>query len=64
LSLYIEMKAGDGRASPDQNEWHSFLRRNGHAVSVCWGWRSAVSCFQDYVSFRHLATEYKDAKPT
>lgn len=59
LTLYIEMKAGDGRASTDQNEWHSFLRGAGHAVCVCWGWRAAVACFQDYVSNRHMSMEYK-----
>lgn len=58
-SLYVEMKAGSGRASADQGEWHSLLRRNGNAVAVCWGWRSAVQCFNDYVFGRLVAMEYK-----
>lgn len=58
-SLYIELKAGKGRPSDDQLEWHTLLRQCGHAVAVCWGWQAARLCFLDYERGVPLAMEYK-----
>ena len=58
-SPYIELKAGKGRPSDDQVEWHTLLRQQGHAVAVCWGWHAARLCFRDYEMGGPQAMEYK-----
>lgn len=57
--LFMELKAGNGRTSDDQDEWHTLLRQCGHAVAVCWGWQMARQCFRDYDAGRPVAMKYK-----
>lgn len=59
LTLYIELKIPGNSASSSQSEWHLDLRRCGHAVATCWGWRAAWRCFLDYVNGRPVAEEYR-----
>ena len=39
--LWIEMKVGNNRPSPDQRKWIDFLIKSGYAVVVCYSWVQA-----------------------
>lgn len=57
--LYIEMKIPGGSVSDAQDQWHSDLRATHHAVSVCYGWRHARDCFEDYRAGREVRDKYR-----
>ena len=40
--LFIELKYGRGKTSPDQEEWLAFLSANGYRAVVCYGFEEAV----------------------
>lgn len=46
--LAIEMKAGDGRPSPEQTAWLHALRAHHWFVCVCWGMEEAVAVLRWY----------------
>lgn len=48
--LWIEMKAPDGRTSPEQREWHANLRAEGHRVEECRDWIAARDIIIAYLS--------------
>ncbi|CAB4159353.1 VRR-NUC domain containing protein [uncultured Caudovirales phage] len=48
-SLYIEMKAGDGRLSPDQAKLIAELQAQGHAIVVAWDWGIAKAWVERYL---------------
>jgi len=48
--LYIEMKTGKGRATPEQNWWIEHLSQQGHFAEICHGWESAVKVLEWYLS--------------
>lgn len=50
--LAIEMKAMDGRASPEQREWLDLLRWQGWRAEVCHGWQSAWLVLRDYLGIK------------
>lgn len=47
--LYIEMKAGKGKASKKQLAKIEELRRDGYAVMICYGWEEAFATLQMYL---------------
>ena len=49
-SLYIEFKFGDGRLSPEQSEFSSYVISEGHAVAVVWDWLLAVKATEQYLA--------------
>lgn len=60
LGLKIEMKVPPhGAASPAQKLWHADLRTLGHAVAVCWSWRAAKQCFEDYCDKGSVQEDYR-----
>lgn len=48
-SLYIEMKAGDGRLSPEQGKLIAELQAQGHAIVVAWDWEVAKGWIERYL---------------
>ena len=51
-SLYIEMKALDGRPDPDQIWWAEHLKANGNAHAFCYGWQQATEVLQWYLNLK------------
>lgn len=49
-SLYIEMKADTGKASPDQVWWLDKLNEQGSFATISYGWESAVKVLEWYLS--------------
>lgn len=48
--LWIEMKAGKNKTSPEQDEWIAQLREYGYDVSVCYGAQEAIKVISEYLS--------------
>ncbi len=46
--LFIEMKYGNNRPTPDQNRWIKLLSGNGYAVAVCYGFDDAKKIIDGY----------------
>ena len=40
--LFIELKYGRGKTSPDQEEWIQLLNANGYRAVVCYGFEETV----------------------
>lgn len=51
-SLYIEMKAENGRPSDAQKWWLEELERQGCQCAVCYGWEEAVRVLEEYLCER------------
>lgn len=47
--LFLEMKVGSNKPTPEQNEYIDYLRANGYAVSVHWSADSAISAIKEYL---------------
>jgi hypothetical protein len=47
--LWIEMKAGKGKESPEQKEFAHEAVRAGYAYSCCWGAEEAWRVVCDYL---------------
>lgn len=50
-ALWIEMKALDGRVSPEQDDYHALLR-GSYRVAVCKGAGAAIETIKDYLGRR------------
>lgn len=48
-ALFIEMKSPQGKVRPNQQAWIDFLREQGYAVEVCYGYEQAVEVIKDYL---------------
>lgn len=51
-SLYIEMKARDGKPEPEQLWWAEHLKANGHAHAFCYGWEQAREVLLWYLNLK------------
>lgn len=60
--LFIEMKAPDGRVSPEQARIHAFLREEGYAVIVCFSLESAITLITWYLMDHPLAEDIQKAE--
>lgn len=47
--LFIEMKVGKNKTSPEQNDWLSYLSLVGYMTSVQWSWEGARDIIVDYL---------------
>jgi len=47
--LFIELKAMDGRTSPEQKDWISRLNAQGNYAAVCKGWTAARELIEAYL---------------
>lgn len=47
--LFIELKAMDGRVSPEQKEWITRLNAAGNYAAVCKGWLAAKTLVENYL---------------
>jgi hypothetical protein len=51
-ALYIELKAGKNKPTPEQWEWIRSLNAEGNYACVCWGVREAVDKIIEYLEGR------------
>lgn len=49
-ALYVELKAGKNKCSPEQTAWHSLLGSQGNCVLVCYGFEAAKKAILEYLS--------------
>lgn len=54
-SLYIELKAANGRVSENQTEWLAALNQQGNKAVVCYGWEQAAQAIKDYLTQKESA---------
>ena len=47
--LFIELKIGKGKASPEQEIWKAYLNEAGYYATVCHGYLEAVSVIEHYL---------------
>ena len=47
--LYIEMKVGKNKPSPEQKEWLRRLAEQGHFTICCYGWMQAAKILESYI---------------
>lgn len=47
--LFIELKAMDGRVSPEQKDWLGRLNAAGNYAAVCKGWLAAKELIERYL---------------
>jgi hypothetical protein len=47
--LFIEMKWGKGKPTPEQMAFKNRMVAEGYACRVCWTWRDAVNVILDYL---------------
>ena len=55
--LWIEMKFGRTRLTPEQKEWAGFLMHQGYEVIVAYGARAAARAVLDYLGYTNERTE-------
>lgn len=48
--LFIEMKYGRNKTTPEQDEWLEKLNREGYLAKVCYGYAEAVELLKYYFS--------------
>jgi hypothetical protein len=48
--LYIEMKAGKNKPTPEQIEFMAFVSEQGYRTAVCWTWLDAVAVICEYLN--------------
>ena len=48
--MFIEMKAGKGKTSPEQKKWLIALETMGYKCVVAHGWEEAKKALEDYVN--------------
>lgn len=47
--LWIELKAGRNKPTPQQVQWHMRLSQQGYRVAVCYGWEAARDVIEEYL---------------
>lgn len=49
--LFIEMKVGTNKTTPEQNDWLDYLSSAGYKCHVCYGWIEARDRIMEYLSY-------------
>jgi len=47
--LFIELKVKDGKPSPEQENWLTYLNEAGYYAMVAHGWIEAVATLENYL---------------
>lgn len=47
--LFIELKVGKNKPTPDQKEWISLLNCQGYVAKVCYGFDEAINTINTYL---------------
>lgn len=55
-ALWIEMKADNGKVSPEQQEWHQSLLNHGGNVCVAWSWKNAIEALCAYLGVKDVVS--------
>lgn len=50
--LYVEMKAGKNKPTPQQLWWMQQLTRQGYFVTVAYGWKTAADAIEKYLNLK------------
>jgi len=50
--LWVEMKHGHNRVTPDQQKFITAMRRFGYKAEACWGADAAIELLKSYVSLK------------
>lgn len=58
--IYVELKTGDNRPTPNQNEFMSGAMAEGYYCAVCYGWPCAAAVIEDYL--RMPAADRRDER--
>lgn len=51
-ALYIELKAGNNKATEKQRKWIKRLREQGNLALVCYGWEEASAVLLKYIKLK------------
>ena len=50
--LFIEMKVGKNKPSPEQDHYITALKYNGYGVALCYSWQDAAKAIEWYLGGR------------
>ncbi len=50
--LFIELKWGKNKPSPEQKEWIRNIRKQNYAALVCYGWEEAAEVLKRYLEVK------------
>jgi hypothetical protein len=50
FGLFVEMKVGSNKPTPEQADWLDFLTGNGYLAVCCYGFEDAMQTITDYMS--------------
>lgn len=53
-ALYIELKVGKNKPTPEQAEWLKRLYQAGNKATVCYGWDSAKETIERYLALKEV----------
>jgi len=56
--LYIEMKYGDNRLSPEQKRYKKYLEENGYLFKVCYSSKEAIDEIFDYLGLNKQLIQF------
>jgi len=49
--MYIELKYGKNKPTPEQIWWNEHLTEQGYLAVICWGWQEAAQVISDYLGY-------------
>jgi len=50
IGLWIEMKFGKNKLTPNQKTWQGHMEHHGHKCVVCYTWIDAVQAISEYLN--------------
>ena len=56
--LYIELKHGKHKPTPEQTQWIHNLREQGYCAAVCYGWEETVRFITNYLNNKLIKGVY------